>query len=355
MVVIGLWILSPVDAEQELQFFSSEEAVEFRLEIPVRKLKKQRGEDPEWMEGQLVQTTTDGSELRFDISIKARGNFRRLESSCSFPSYWINFKKKQVPGTLFEGLDRVKVVSHCRETRKSFEPYIYKEYLTYKTYNLITENSFRTRLARIQYIDSERDRDEGTFAAFLIEPVEHLAGRLGGELVTERYVLPSLYDPFTVLRADFFQYMVGNTDYSLFSSIDECCHNGKAFALPDGYIAVPYDFDMSGIVNTPYAVPNPSLKIDSVRERYFRGIKTTDYVFNQVLGEYLKVKQEILTLWRDTPLLSDKDKDKAISYINDFYRTLGNPILLATNIKRKMRNLDRIEESILSRIEQTED
>ena len=113
-------------------FFDSDKTVAFRLEAPISTLKKQRGEEPEWLEGKVVWQSGDGGELRLDVKVKARGNFRRQATICTFPPYWLNFRKQQVEGSVFAGLDRIKVVAHCRTRNKAFERYIYKEYLVYK-------------------------------------------------------------------------------------------------------------------------------------------------------------------------------------------------------------------------------
>jgi hypothetical protein len=40
------------------------------------------------------------------------------------------------------------------------------------------------------------------------------------------------------------------------------------FGIDDGpLLAIPFDFDMSGFVNTPYATPDTGLGIDNVRQR----------------------------------------------------------------------------------------
>ncbi|MEX0322989.1 MAG: hypothetical protein AB3N63_12575 [Puniceicoccaceae bacterium] len=348
-LILLLWGFSAYSNDSD-SFFSREAELRFQLEIPVSELKNQRGDDPEWLDGALTYIDAEGKDQRLEVTVKARGNFRRKRSSCSFPSYWVNLKKKQVKGTVLGGLDKLKIVSHCRETRKSFEPYIYKEYLAYKSFNILTEKSFKARITKISYIESKNGKSVGEFAGFVLEPVEDLADRLGGQVVSERYVLPSLYDPATLCRAELFQFMVGNTDFSFVASQDECCHNGKAVALPDGYAAIPYDFDMSGIVDTPYAVPNPGLKLRSVRDRKYRGIQVSKEVFDGVVREFISAKQDIISIWDETDMLPEKEKEEALAYIKEFYRILENPILLKTQIRSKMRNGSKMEEYIEERI-----
>lgn len=132
------------------------------------------------MPGQLILHDVARGDRSFEVEVKARGHFRRKRGNCSFPPYRLNFKKKEVKGTIFDGLDKVKVVSHCRESRKSFERYIYREYLAYKTLNILTETSFSFRLLNIEYADSKGRYKPRQYSAFFIEPVEQLAKRLDG-------------------------------------------------------------------------------------------------------------------------------------------------------------------------------
>lgn len=343
-----IFLASALSAESQT-FFAIEKPIAFTLEAPITKLKKQRGENPDWLEGTIALQNADGSQTHLDVKIKARGNFRRLRTSCSFPSFWINFKKKQVRGTAFEGLDKVKIVAHCRETREGFEPYIHKEYLAYKTYNLLTNFSFQVRLAEITYIDSKGRGKPGTFVAFFIEHVDNFAKRHNGRQVKERYILPELYDPKALSLAEMYQYFVGNTDFSFFASEDECCHNGKVFEIGGTYIPVAYDFDATGLVNVPYAKVNPKLPIKSVKDRIYRGIESTDEVFNETLNRYMEKKEAILDLWKTTPLLEPDVRKEALGFIEEFYAVIEDPLRRQNLINGKMRSFDSVSRIIEKR------
>jgi hypothetical protein len=70
-------------------------------------------------------------------------------------------------------------------------------------------------------------------------------------------------------------YMIGNTEYSVMRSEPrkDCCHNVDLMA-PKGesvYTPVAYDFDFAGMVNAPYAEPNPRYRLPNVRVRLFKG------------------------------------------------------------------------------------
>jgi len=351
-------ILVPVLSAKEVEFFLSDEPVHIRLEAPISQLKKQRGEDPEWLEGRVAVTDAEGVEQYLDVKVVARGNFRRKRSSCSFPPYWMNFKKKQVKGTVFEDLDKVKVVAHCRETRKSFEPYIFKEYLAYKTYNLLTDRSFRVRMVYIDYYDSDRKKKLDTYAAFFIEHVKSFEKRQNVKQVKDRYIFPSTFDAENLGLADLFQYMLGNSDFSFFASTDECCHNAKVFAPKDGsgvLMPVPYDFDMTGLVDAPYAKVNPKIPISSIRERYYRGMRVSDEAMGKVLARYQEQREAIMSLWENADYLTGKHRAESLEYMEEFYETLDDPRAFEIQIRKKMRSMDKLEEVLESRISELED
>ena len=243
-------------------------------------------------------------------------------------------------------MDKVKIVSHCNEGWGSFEPYIFTEYLAYKTYNILTEFSFRVRPARISYYDTDKGEDHGTFGAFFIEHVNSLEDRFSAVEIEEDFILPSRYNLRELCLAEMFQFFAGNTDFSFFGGEGICCHNGKVFAVADstsGLIPVPYDFDMSGLVSSPYAKPNPNFPITSVRHRHYRGVGVDHEVLQDVIRHYLRKKQDIYALWENTDLLDDKYRKKALNYIDDFYEIFESPRKINVQVINKLRHLESVE------------
>ncbi|MEX0330074.1 MAG: hypothetical protein AB3N64_01505 [Puniceicoccaceae bacterium] len=357
ILILALFVLLvgfPVDGVA-VAFFDEDEPVQFQLTAPLAQLKRQRGENPDWLEALVMTTDGNGAEITLDAKIHARGNFRRKRSSCGFPSYWMNFRKKQVRGTVFDGLNKVKVVAHCREGRRSFAPFIYREYLAYKTYNLLTDKSFRVRLAEVEYVDERGRISPRTEVAFFIEPVGIFAKRHKAKQVKERYILPDLYDPYLLSLAEMFQFMIGNTDFSFLASDGSCCHNAKAYETPEGYLPVPYDFDVTGLVDVPYARVNPTLKTKSVRDRFYRGLTTDPDIFDKVLESFMAKKEAIMELWENTPYLEGKDKTNAIAYIEEFYAIIEDPDLREKRIHKRMRNRENMTEKILTLMEEAGD
>ena len=335
---------------QSTAFFDTEDVVSFRLEAPITSLKKQRGET-EWLEGKVIVKSANGEELTLNVKVEARGNFRRRRSTCNFPPYWLNFKKSEVKGTIFDGLDKVKVVSHCNEGGKSHEPYLFTEYLIYKTFNILTDHSFRVRANRIEYFDTDGEGEWGTYGAFFIEHNDSFEARLNAKQIKDKFVRPSRYNHRELCIAEMFQFFAANTDHSFFggTGFDECCHNGKVFAVGDaaeGLTPVPYDFDMSGLVNAPYAEPNPNLPIESVRQRLYRGIGVEHKVLEDTIKLYLRKKKDIYALWENSELLDDRYKAKALDFIDEFYETFKSGKAISNRITSKLRHLDSVEEMI---------
>ena len=134
--------------------------------------------------------------------------------------------------------------------------------------------SFRVRLLRVKYINSEKSGGGQERYAFLIEHKNRLAKRYElKDLEVERTTVASL-QPDQLNLTSVFEFLIGNTDFSPMAGApdDECCHNYVLFGNNiDPIIAIPYDFDQSGFVDAPYAVANEMFRIRSVRQRVYRG------------------------------------------------------------------------------------
>ena len=117
----------------------------------------------------------------------------RLET-CRFPPLKINLPKNSLGGTVFDGEDKIKMVSHCAN-RDSDEQNVLEEFLAYRTYNVVTDNSFRVRLARMTYVDSRGKDDPVTRYAFFIEEKEAVAERVGGMMLEVPQVHPTKLQP----------------------------------------------------------------------------------------------------------------------------------------------------------------
>jgi len=313
--------------------FSSHEVLEFSLHAPWREVKNDRKDGAEDRPAEL--RLTDGGEA-IGLQVRTRGNFRLRRSTCpDLPPIRLNFPTKSVEGTVFAGQDKLKLVTHCRG-RNSDEQNLLQEYLAYRVFNVLTPASFSARLVRVTYVDSERpDDDPKTKYAFIIEDEDALATRLGGEILEVPAAHPTDYDRDSMLLVALFEYMVGNTDWSLVQF-----HNIKLYRSDQmAVLPIPYDFDWTGLVNAPYAEPSESVNTESVRQRVYRGycVDGLDY---QGVGALVREKREqILALTAEIPGMTDDARRDSRRYLEGFFETLDDPRLYDRRIVRRCRSL----------------
>jgi hypothetical protein len=217
----------------------------------------------------------------------------------------------------------LKLVTHCNPTSK-FQDYVLKEYLAYKLYNnLVTDYSFKTRLVKIHYIDINRAKNSYTAYGILIENEVMLAQRNNAVIVKSDKCTPKDMNTADMNRLALFNYMIGNTDWSV-----QMQHNIKiliSYNTSNGKgIPVAYDFDYSGLVNTYYAAPFEELPIKSVTDRYYQGVCTGTEQMKPLIDEFAALKDRMLGTVKDFPYLSKGDKKQAESYISSFYSMYKN-------------------------------
>jgi hypothetical protein len=325
--------------QQPDPLFLSDTTLRVRIVTALDTITEERPND-NYLPGTLSYTTDDGANVEFEIGIRTRGNFRRRENICSFPPLRLNFKKKQVEGTLFEGQDKIKLVTHCNPSSYIYEQAVVTEYLAYRILNLLTDFSFRARLLKVEYAQSPEDEGFETFG-ILIEHGKRLARRVSvPELDVGKTDFANLDWKHQNLMS-VYQFFLGNTDFSPVSGAgdDDCCHNYALFGTPDElpYFAVPFDFDMSGFVNPPYAAPNPALKIDSVRDRLYRGRCSTNDFLPHSFNLFIERREEIERLVSDQEELGARTREDLMSFINSFYRTITRERRIERQIVRACR------------------
>ncbi len=308
--------------------FASDDLIEVTIEGPLSGIFKERDRDErEEVDAVFRFTSPEGIEHAFDIQLRLRGFFRAQRSTCKFPPIRVNFKKSQVRHTLFHSQDKLKLVTHCHDRRPEYEQYLLHEYLVYRTYNLFTDYSFRARLMRVTYVDTDGKFDPTTKYAFFIEDEEALAKRNGFKVLRPPVVDPMQLDRKTLALYEIFQFFIGNTDWSTFfpkQGERECCHNGRLIGDAEDWfvVSVPYDFDWSGVINTPYAEPAPVLGIKSVRERRFWGYCRPPQEMEPVFEMFHQKRQEIYDLYRNQPDFDPARAEETIAYFDEFYEII---------------------------------
>jgi hypothetical protein len=194
--------------------------------------------------------------------------------------------------------------------------------------NAITNMSFRVRLLHVTYIDSDERRDDQLRYAFLIEHKNRLGARYGLEdFEIERTSVGSIQADRLNLTS-IFEFFIGNTDFSPIAGApdNECCHNYVLFGNDiDPIIAIPYDFDQSGIVDAPYAAPNEMFRIRSVRQRLYRGRCVNNEYIETSLQKFRDGRAKIYALVETQEGLDPNVQERIDRYIDDFYELIDDP------------------------------
>jgi hypothetical protein len=262
--------------------------------------------------GEVRLRDAKGKELRHPVTLRTRANYRLR--NCSFPQLRLDFRKSEVKGTVFDGQDKLKLVTHCNP-EALFEEYIVREYLSYRVHNLITPRSYRARLARITYVDSATNAPVETRNGIFMEHEDDVAKRMGGQVVEIRGKRFADVDQAQMLEVAIFEAFVGNTDWSL-----TALHNIRLVRMPDGTLMpVTYDFDFSGLVGTRYSMPARQLGIRSVQERLYRGPCKEPAEVASYLGVYRTKKDAILKLYDETPGLDPRYRTGAKVFLNQWF------------------------------------
>ena len=302
------------DAET-LPLFSSAEPFVFTLAADFKALNKDR--DPESTKrfpGEVRIPGEGGSPIAIPVQLSARGHVRRMARTCDYVPIRVEFPKQGVAGTPFAKQGALKLIVQCARGGE-YEQYILKEYLAYRLFNVITPQSFRARLAKVNYVDQATGQAAGTRHAMFIEDDGDVAKRMEGRTLA----LPRLQfkdvDTETLMPVMIFEYMIGNTDFSLFA-----LHNVKLVQRPDKSIhPVPYDFDFSGLVHAPYAAPDRALMLTSVRERRYRGPCRPQEQVDPYVAKFVAKKDLLRALPDAIPGLDKGSKEDVRSYLDEFF------------------------------------
>jgi hypothetical protein len=296
-----------------IRLFDSNELLEISLRFDITYFKKKKPVE-EYLDAILTYHTSEKDSVNKEIKVRSRGESRL--SICDFPPLLLNFKMNDSTGGEFNSINKLKMVTYCKAGN---EESILKEYLIYKLYNALTDNSYRVRLLRVNYINTSKESKPVRTFAFVIEPTEVLAKRLNSVEVTSTNLTQKNIKPEMMDRVAIFNYMIGNTDWAVPSN-----HNILILAQgnadrPNLGMIVPFDFDFSGLVNTDYAAPAEGLGIESVRDRIYIGICRSEEVFLNALQEFSNKKEEFYKVIEEFPYLGERSKKSMISYLDGFF------------------------------------
>ncbi len=306
----------PVD---HLKFFEDTTILKATITTDMGKLFNHKNKTGVHFPARFSTTLEDGTVIDEPISMEERGHFRK--GYCYIPPLKIKFNA-DVNGAL-KTLGSLKLVSQCSNAAYS-ETYLLDEFLVYKIYNLLTNMSFRVRLVNLNIVDSSGKKKPITEYAFFLEDDKDLAKRNNCKDWKKGGVKGQVVDRHQMIITSVFEYMIGNTDWSVLAGHNINLLLSKTDSFQHLY-PVPYDFDYSGLVNTTYAVPDPRLNITNVRERLYRGYAPTMDELDEIFITFKNQKNNMYSLIENFPLLKSRDKKDLINYLDEFFDLIDRP------------------------------
>jgi len=303
---------------QSFNLFDTDEVLELTLQGDLKTVFRDRGDDPQYHPAN-INYQADQNVINIPIEIKTRGHFRKMASNCKYPPILLNFAKSSTPkSSVFDGMDKMKLVTPCQGDR-----YVIHEYLVYKLYNLITPKSFNARLVKVIYRDTVKDKSTDPYYGILLEEEKQMARRNQSSALENIGQRPEGTQKEDFLKMAVFEYMIGNTDWSV-----QFQQNIKLIAVDSTSLptAIPYDFDHAGIVRAPYAKPAEELQMSSTLQRRYRGycIPEMDQ-FTEVFETFNQLKDDFYALYDGNPLLSSSYQKQTLKFLDQFYETINDP------------------------------
>ncbi|GAB4424394.1 MAG: hypothetical protein OHK0039_41580 [Bacteroidia bacterium] len=316
-VLLAVWLCCALGASgQAWPLFADETPLELVLRADLAAVQADRNANPTEHPALLSFVSSTGDTIHQRLEIKARGRFRRDPTVCGFPPLRFDFPNPKSLPTPFTGQNKLKLVTHCAD-----ETYIFREYYIYKMYSLLSDRSFRVRLAHIQYIDSSGTYPTETRYGFFIEPEEQMAARYGDTPIADDVPMqPGDVDQARLTLVHLFNYMIANRDFDV-----QVRQNVKIITHGEDLpIVVPYDFDWAGIVDASYTKYTDPSKPAYYQRQRFKPICRTAAEFEAAFAVFRAQQDAIFDLYKNSPYL-DKDYIKeTLGYLRDFYRTIDN-------------------------------
>lgn len=322
-LALALILLSAPAAAQEppKPLFAASDPIHIAIQAPLSKLINDRT-----TQAAVAGTLTDPTGQALPINVTLRGHVNRLAETCEFPPLRVEFTVPPPATSVFAGQKKLKLMTHCH-SGSAAQQYLLLDYATYRMYNVLTPLSFRARLAIVDYRDAA-GRTIVNSDAFFLEDEKDLARRNGLKEVRAGASIPLEWlSPTDAARAALFEEMIANHDWSMRAGPagEDCCHNFKLLGLgaPGMTVAVPYDFDFSGLVGDPAATAPEQLNISSVRQRVYRGYCAHNAQVLEVARQIRAARPQITATITSTPGVDQHSAAKAVSFLDGFFADIA--------------------------------
>ena len=329
---IFILLHSPIRAQNFFKYdslFIDQKPLKIRLNYSNNNLNKNTN-DSTFMKTKLV-FIQENKNKEIDVLLRARGNFRRKH--CYFTPVKIKIKKRDASNTIFSDNRTLKLVLPCKNERDKNDN-ILKEFIAYKIYEIISPFYFKTRRLEINYTDQKRKNQKNfNLIGFFIEDDDKVAKRFDSKII-KRKISPLAMDDFNSVNLSFFNFLIGNTD---FSSAHQ--HNGKLLFYEKKIIPIPYDFDLTGWVKPKYGSGITNRLGYSFEERNYIGFKREKSIYSKVRNHYLTLKEKILKTVElyESEFEYKKSYYLMMNYLGEFYEILENDKLYNSLIVSKAK------------------
>ena len=330
LIAFSTFLLPTPASAKDDPLFAASDPIQLTIKAPISYLQRNRNAT-----GPVSGVMTDPSGQSLPINLQLRGITRRTSEICDFPPLRVDFTAPPPGTSVFAGQRRLKLVTHCRGSA-SFQQYVLLEYAAYRLYNVLTPHSFRVRLANITY-QSDDGRVITQRPGFFIEDLKDVAKRNGTiETHAPPRIALSEENPADAARYALFQHMIANHDWSMLAGPvgDECCHNAKLIG-PRGsgtVIPIAYDFDYSGFVAPPYAVPPDQLKINDVKQRFYRGYCSQNSYALAAARQMRAAQPQLLATLAQVPGLDPKTRQRAANYLGGFFADIATDATVGSKV-----------------------
>ncbi len=319
--IASLGLAAQANAQTPKPLFAASDPIHITIQAPVGSLERNRSSQ-EAIFGSLI----DPSGGRLPISLHLRGISRRTAEVCDFPPLRVTFTSPPPPTSLFAHQHSLKLVTHCRNAQ-SFQQYVLLEYAAYRMFNVLSPRSFRVRLANVDYVGAD-GRQIMSRIGFFIEVLKDVAKRNDlKETKAPDHIPTADLSPPDAARYALFEHLIANHDWSMRAGPagKSCCHNAQLIGplAPGMTVPVPYDFDSSGFVDTPYALPPDELRISSVKDRVYRGYCMHNAQLIAAARQFRDARPQLIEAITSTPGLEPRTQQRAIGFLDGFFTDIA--------------------------------
>jgi hypothetical protein len=277
--------------------------------------------------------TVDDASI--DVAVRVRGHSRVVV--CRFPPLRLNFTASGPDGTVFAGEDKLKLVTHCQNGNEMSQDSVLNEFTAYRIFNLISDRSYRVRLLRIRYEDTDgkQRKLEEPHYGFLIESDEGLARRLGGNVAKVEAIRYGSLDMQQTARLNIFQYLIGNRDWSFVAGDNDnaCCHNIDLLEVDNSLLPIPYDFDLAALTRARYRSGDRMKQ--STRREYSGYCRTPPDTLDHAIDNIQPLMDEILNTALGVPALDNDSRERRAAFIAAYFDEAVDKASLLANFERK--------------------